>query len=162
LEATQSPVNCILLIDDDYSDAEFLSEAVKVVDSSIKVLHIQDPSTASWDFENKAEKPDVIFLDLNMPLQNGIETLRLIKQNIESQNIPIVIYTIGQDTKSIEEAYSFGADYYFIKPNTFTGLVTVLTGLLKSKLYVRPQKQDFVINTDEGDFKELDKNSELI
>ncbi len=63
-----------------------------------------------------AEMPQVILLDWNMPVMNGIDFLRALRQ-LESGNTPKVIFcTTENDLKHIREALMAGADEYIMKP----------------------------------------------
>jgi len=61
----------------------------------------------------KAEKPDIIMLDLIMPEMGGIECTRILKSDQETKNIPIVIVT---STDKKEESFKAGADDFMQKP----------------------------------------------
>ena len=61
----------------------------------------------------KTEKPDIIFLDLEMPVMNGIECCRFIKSDAEIKHIPIVIVTASEKE---EECYKAGCSSYVRKP----------------------------------------------
>jgi CheY-like chemotaxis protein len=61
----------------------------------------------------KAEKPDIIFLDLEMPVMNGIECCRFIRSDLELKNTPVVIVTAS--TRE-EECYRAGCNSYLRKP----------------------------------------------
>ena len=59
-------------------------------------------------------KPDVISLDINMPLMNGIEAAKLIKKNFSDAKI--VMTTGESNTETVKEAISAGASQYLLKP----------------------------------------------
>lgn len=61
----------------------------------------------------KSEKPDIIFLDLEMPVMNGIECCRFIKSDIDLKGIPVVIVTASSKE---EECYKAGCSSYLKKP----------------------------------------------
>ncbi len=63
-----------------------------------------------------AEKPDIIFLDYEMPVMNGKETLKAIRLISEYKNLPIVMVTSHNETDLVQELLSFGAAAYLIKP----------------------------------------------
>ena len=64
----------------------------------------------------QAGMPDVILLDWNMPVMNGIEFLRLLRKG-EGGDRPVVVFcTTENDLKHIEEAITAGANEYIMKP----------------------------------------------
>lgn len=65
----------------------------------------------------KAEKPDIILLDIIMPEKNGFEVIEEIKKDPELSAIPIIVLSnLGQDT-DIQKGRDLGANDYFIKSN---------------------------------------------
>ena len=55
------------------------------------------------------ERPDVILMDLEMPLMNGLEAMRVLKKNPATSNIPIVVITAGSTRDKIVDAKKIGA-----------------------------------------------------
>lgn len=67
----------------------------------------------------KKDKPDLILLDLMMPKMNGIETLKQLKKDSDTKNIPVVILTNLEDGKDdIKKAKKMGILGYWIKAET--------------------------------------------
>jgi two-component system alkaline phosphatase synthesis response regulator PhoP len=62
------------------------------------------------------EHPDLILLDIMMPVMNGIETLRALKQTSETSSIPVIMLSQKKETHSILEAKGLGASDYILKP----------------------------------------------
>ena len=62
------------------------------------------------------EKPDLILLDLNIPIMNGIEFLRTIRGDSVLRSIPIVMLTTSDDERDIAECYDLNVAGYMIKP----------------------------------------------
>ena len=71
---------------------------------------------------SRAERPDLILLDLNMPRMNGREALREIKANPDLKSIPVVVLTTSRSREDILDAYANGANTYLLKPGTFDEL----------------------------------------
>lgn len=78
----------------------------------------------------KANKPDVIFMDVVMPEMSGIEACRLIRQSDETAAIPVVMVTTRGEPVSIEEGYAAGCTDYVTKPFDSVELMAKLRSLL--------------------------------
>jgi len=63
-----------------------------------------------------SQKPDLILLDLVMPEMDGVETLRCLKGNPETKNIPVVVVTTKGDPGMAEQAFAAGCNDYITKP----------------------------------------------
>jgi CheY-like chemotaxis protein len=74
-------------------------------------------------------RPCFILLDLNMPLMDGREALKLIKEDEDLKSIPVVIMTTSKAEEDIVASYNVGANSYITKPFTFEGLVMVIKAL---------------------------------
>ncbi len=67
----------------------------------------------------KETKPDLILLDIMMPKMDGFRVLEILKENLETAEIPVIIFTnIATTDKDIERAKSLGVKDYIIKANT--------------------------------------------
>ena len=60
--------------------------------------------------------PDLILLDVEMPVMNGYETIEILKSREETRNIPVIFLTAHNDTESELKGLSMGAVDYIIKP----------------------------------------------
>lgn len=143
---TTSSIN-ILIADDDKDDALLLTEALQDILPSCKCIHVPDGIAALRHIKTNIE-PDLVFLDLNMPLKNGINCLKDISNPDLLPNTPIVIYSTSKNIKDIDEAYKYGASFYIIKPASFRELckiiklAIVILGKPKSE---RVDKSNFVL-----------------
>ena len=123
----------IFIIDDDVDDQELLMEAFSEVDSTIKF------STAANGREgiNKlvdctVQKPDLIIVDMNMPMINGKQFLVEIKNNPLISGLKVIMYSTSSNHKDIQETLGLGAAYYFQKPSSYSALVTELSSILNN------------------------------
>lgn len=64
----------------------------------------------------KRERPDLILLDIQMTLKDGIETLREIRKREESCDIPVIMLTSMRDKEMVVESSKLGVEGYVIKP----------------------------------------------
>jgi CheY-like chemotaxis protein len=115
-----------LQVDDDSDDCELFMEALFAVSNS-SYTAINDPVEAYNKLLMKEIKPDVIFLDLNMPVMSGLEFLTEIKKQKALQAIPIIIFSTSQLEEIKREARQLGACDYISKPNNFNDLKQILS-----------------------------------
>ncbi|HEY8036112.1 MAG TPA: response regulator [Methylobacter sp.] len=111
----------ILLLEDEPSDAYLVKMALKEGKVLAHLHHVVD-GREGLDFLNRAEKyadaprPDLIFLDLNMPRMNGCEFLTAIKADECFKGIPVVVLTTSDVEKDVVSSYQLGATSYITKP----------------------------------------------
>jgi two-component system response regulator len=127
----QQPIT-ILLVDDD-SDCRFLvRDAISECKVNNEIFEARNGQEA-LDFllrkgkHKDAPRPGLIYLDIEMPGMDGIETLRRIKSNPELSDIPIVMMTGVCAEEQMQLAAKLGANSYTLKPaNAEQFLSTVL------------------------------------
>ncbi|MEP6738143.1 MAG: response regulator [Chryseolinea sp.] len=123
------PYRNIILIDDDEDDQEIFSTAVKQISHSIIYTFFFDASEALKALAKMEVAPDVIFLDLNIPVMNGQQFLELIKKNVGLKHIPVIIFTTSSDANTIRTTKELGAHDFITKPDSFDELVNHLKPL---------------------------------
>ena len=109
---TNYQMKTILVVDDDEMNlrmAEFILQqqgynVVKVSSGMCCLEHL------------KYEKPDLILLDVEMPVMSGIQTLEVIRGNEEYMNIPVMFLTASADMDTVAEAGRLGVIAYVKKP----------------------------------------------
>ena len=122
----------ILLIDDDQDDADIFSDAVNELGLETSVRHFADGNTALEFLSLQTlPLPDIIFLDINMPLISGWTCLKNIKQLAHLRNIPIVMYTTSNLTRETISARDIGASAFLTKPSNFADLKSELSSLFR-------------------------------
>lgn len=115
----------ILQIDDDSDDCELFMEALEAV-SKAHYTSINDPREALRKLVEKEIQPDVIFLDLNMPIMSGMELLAELKKLEDLKDIPVIIFSTSQLEDIKREAKDSGAFDFISKPNNFSDLKGIL------------------------------------
>jgi DNA-binding NarL/FixJ family response regulator len=81
-------------------------------------------------------KPDVIVLDIAMPLMNGLEAARQIKRKMRS--IKVVFLTMSEDSEVAAEAFRAGASGYLLKRSAGSELLTAMREVTQGRSYVTP------------------------
>ncbi|MCB0826421.1 MAG: response regulator [Armatimonadetes bacterium] len=64
----------------------------------------------------KAEKPDMLVLDVMMPYMDGFEVLKALRRDPDTEGLPVIMLTAKAQDKDVFEGYSYGADMYLTKP----------------------------------------------
>ena len=80
------------------------------------------------------EKPDIILLDISMPVMNGHETLERLKNSPELKDIPVIMFTAFSDAKDVAKAVELGVTDYVTKPFDYTDLIAKITNILGNKV----------------------------
>lgn len=120
-----------VMLADDSPDEHFLFiHTVKGIDKSITVTTAMNGEDLLDKLGKVTQLPDLIFLDINMPLKNGKESLADIRSDVRLQDIPIVIYSTSDEKRDIDETFALGADMYLKKPQDFLELEDILKGVL--------------------------------
>lgn len=128
MQVIKAPIKKILLVDNDKDDCFVFESALRQVDLSIKLVALNDGQEV-LDYLN-TETPDLIFLDLKMPLKNGHECLRELQEHPSLRKIPVIIYSESDYSVDINVSYGLGATLYFPKPDTVNALVKSLESIL--------------------------------
>ena len=82
------------------------------------------------------EKPDLILLDINMPVMDGHEMLERLKHSPDLKNIPVIMLTAFSDAKDVAKAADLGVADYITKPFDFTDLMGKISKALGDKVQV--------------------------
>src|SRR5690606_18700836 len=121
----------ITLADDDEDDRLLFTDAFDELKINTVVSTFNNGQLL-MDFLNNPESvlPHIIFLDLNMPIKNGIDCLKEIKQNERFKNIAIAIYSTSSSDDDVENTFVLGANVYIKKPADFNTLKKILNDVV--------------------------------
>jgi CheY-like chemotaxis protein len=113
----------VVLIDDDMDDAELFKEALFEINPSVAFKHYQDPKAGlNYFLEKGSDLPDLIFLDINMPIMSGWQCLTEFKKAGHLKHIPVIMFTTSSQPKEKELAKELGAQDFIIKPSEYKAL----------------------------------------
>lgn len=115
-----------LLADDDADDALLFCEALTNIATVMECYKVENGKEVFKFLESPIDNPDVIFLDINMPIMNGWDCLKKLKDNPVYSTIPTIMYSTSSAKKDIDLAYSLGALLFLTKPEDFKELCKIL------------------------------------
>ena len=117
----------ILIVEDNPGDARLAEEALTEGKISNKISVVQDGVEAiSFLRDEDNPRPDLIFLDLNLPIMNGKEVLAVIKKDPVLKRIPVIILTTSDADDDISSTYELQANCYITKPVGFDQFIEVI------------------------------------
>lgn len=116
----------ILYAEDNDNDIELTLAAFRECNLKNRIDVVKDGQevidylTYQGKYNNREkEHPVVVLLDIKMPRVDGLQALKIIKENSELKHIPVVMLTSSSMEKDLIESYELGANAYVIKPIDF-------------------------------------------
>ena len=122
----------LLLADD---KQEILDAVSCVVDGEGEIVGLAEDGEQVLKLV-RTTSPDLIVLDLFMPVLNGIEAVKILR--VSNSRIKVLFLTVCDDPDFVEAAISVGARGYVLKPRLITDLVPAIHVVLKGDVYVSP------------------------
>lgn len=124
----------VLLVEDNPGDVRLMLEALKEGKVLNRVSVVEDgvEAMAFMRQEGKyadAPRPDLILLDLNLPLKDGRQVLAEIKTDADLKRIPVVILTVSQAEEDILKSYNLYANCYITKPVNLDDFISVVKAI---------------------------------
>ncbi len=118
----------ILIVDDNPDHIRIISWALEHNPNRVRTILVRDGQTAidylttgrALNEEDLPKvRPELIFLDLNLPRVDGREVLRFIKSKPEFRQIPVIVFSSSERDEDITTAYELGANTYISKSAVF-------------------------------------------
>lgn len=140
----------IILAEDDKDDQELFMEALDATKVPSEVTTVENGEELLSTLKDPAEpNPDIVFIDINMPVKDGKQALEEIKSNEELKDIPAVMLSTSNHPSDIEETFQKGANLYVQKPSSFTGFILILKKVFVlhwTKALLSPVKNVFFLS----------------
>lgn len=140
----------LLLADDDVDDRFFFKDSLSKLPIQTSLTTVTNGVELMTLLLTAEENlPDVIFLDLNMPMKSGFECLDEIMAHEKFRNLPIIICSTSMDEPVVNSLYEQGAFHYIRKPGEYSKLKDVIFKGLSSltNRSGKPSKDNFVIQS---------------
>ena len=126
----------IWIADDDPDDRMIIKEAFEENDYFETINFFEDGEKVLKkinEVKNKSflDYPSLFILDLNMPRVNGLELLTIIKKNVNTKDIPVIILTTSKSNQDKDKVMKLGATDFITKPFSFNLLCKITKGLIE-------------------------------
>ena len=149
IELTNTMENIkMLLAEDDEDDRMFFRQALEISDILSELAEVTDGRQVI-DFlldQQNSFTPDIIFLDINMPVMDGKSCLREIRQQEKFAGIPVIILSTSVRLKDIEDTYRNGANRYISKMLFYSDSIKWMTLLFEAdwrQRLINPAREGF-------------------
>jgi CheY-like chemotaxis protein len=109
----------VLLADDDDDDCLLFRDVMKELSLPSK-LSIANNGEQLMEMLTSRPLPDIIFLDLNMPLKSGFECLKEIRKDKQLKYLPVIIFSTSAQPSAVDNLYDEGATLYIKKPSSYS------------------------------------------
>lgn len=123
----------ILLVEDNPEDAYLTRKILRKsgLDRDLKIAGDGKKALAALEemVTESDRLPDLILLDINLPVMGGLELLRRLKQDSRHHKIPVVMLTSSNIDDDISRSYDLGASTYLVKPISAEALAIVVKSL---------------------------------
>lgn len=119
----------IILAEDDIDDQNIFQMALQEIDPSVQAQFVSNGRELLSLLQST--KPDLLFLDLDMPYKNGLECLIEMKSDPRLEKIPVIVFSSTTKSSNIQTAYEMGAHLFFIKPPVYTDYLFSVKAILQ-------------------------------
>lgn len=134
-QAAEQTEVLVYLVDDETQDLEIATEALLACRSPNRVKtfrngqQLVDALSSQLNSTEPPVYPDLILLDLQMPVMSGLEALRWIRQQNPLKHITVIIFTSTSDTESFSQAFQLGCNGFLDKKQVDIDLTESLDSL---------------------------------
>ena len=121
----------LLLVEDNPADVIFFKEAVEAAGLTL-AIHLVEDGEAALRFLRRqgsfadAPRPDVMVLDLNLPLKTGRELLGEMVRDPALSEVPVTVLTTSTSETNVVDTYTTGRCLYFVKTHQFRKLQDII------------------------------------
>jgi diguanylate cyclase (GGDEF)-like protein/PAS domain S-box-containing protein len=127
--AVNEKPNVVLLAEDDDELRELVSTELEREGFSV----VSVPNGSEAVSQTRSLNPDIVLMDLMMPVMNGIQATKLIKDNPATRHIPIIVGTVIDEKEDVVKGFEAGAIAYVTKPYFMPELKARINSVLQSK-----------------------------
>ena len=128
MESAEDMKNVILVVDDNQEILDYIHD--NLTDNYLVLV----AENGKAGYELACEKvPDIVISDIMMPVLDGIEMCKVMKRDVRTSHIPVILLTAKNSTQDKSEGYDAGADSYLTKPFSINLLKSRLRNILEAR-----------------------------
>ena len=127
-ETTEDNRPIVLVVEDNADIREYIRSSLADRYNVVTAADGQEGLDAA-----QQQIPDLIVSDIMMPVMDGVTLCRLVKEDVQTSHIPVILLTAKDSTRDKEEGYAAGADSYLSKPFSAGLLISRIDNLLDNR-----------------------------
>ncbi len=117
----------VLLVEDNLADVVLMQTAFQRIAPQVQLRVARDGTEALRYVRREAEhadapRPDLVLLDLNLPIMDGFAVLHALQDDHDLRTLPVVVLSTSDADQDVTRAYTLGVNAYLVKPRDLTGL----------------------------------------
>ncbi len=121
----------ILHVEDNPGDSMLIKEAFSEINNECEILQARNGKEALNMIQAKEVEPNLILLDINMPVMNGKEFLKILKYQDDLLHIPVVVLSSSRAQTDVNECYRNHANSYINKGDSFDDYIQNANAILE-------------------------------
>jgi two-component system, chemotaxis family, response regulator Rcp1 len=128
------PASRVLLVEDNSDDVELTREGFRRTSFKVELNHVPDGAKC-MDYLRKqgqyanVSTPDLVLLDLNMPVMDGREVLAELARDDKLKQVPVIVLTTSSSKVDLMISYRLGCNSYVVKPVDFADFQRILNSI---------------------------------
>ena len=122
----------VLVVDDHPATLELVKSALESLGMEVQTAG----NGAECLLAVEDERPDLVILDVMMPVMDGFQTLQVLQQSPDSKDIPVIMLTARSDDADIAYGWRWGVTSYLTKPFSVEHLVALVRRVLEGAAHV--------------------------
>jgi CheY-like chemotaxis protein len=122
-------IKTILLAEDDEDDIYLFKMAVGDIEKDIQI-RIAGNGIECMKILTRSSLPDLVFLDINMPMKSGLDVLEEIRSEERLKGLTVIVLSTASSQQVINQAYTKGADLYIPKGVSYEQFKSLLANVL--------------------------------
>ena len=115
----------VWVVDDDEDDRLFIQSAFESINPPIDVLVLTGGEELLSALAKHESLPRLILLDINMPYQNGFDTLKQLRTSQKYAELPVIMLTTSSSEDDRQRSFALGADQFITKPSSYNQLIAL-------------------------------------
>jgi DNA-binding response OmpR family regulator len=119
----------ILLVEDSEDDVFFFRRSLKLTGIPCDCVHVWDGGAATAYLQENQDLPNLVFLDLKIPVLTGFEVLKWLQAQPFRDRLEIIVLSGSDDPRDVSSAREFGVSDYLVKPVSVEDLTRRLRSL---------------------------------